>query len=186
MKIVTTTIPGLVRIEPQVFTDSRGVFVETWHRVRYAECGVATAFVQDNLVVSKQGVLRGLHLQYPNSQGKLVQVLFGAVFDVMVDVRRGSPWFGQWVGYNLTGDNHHQFWVPPGFAHGYYVLSHEAVFAYKCTNVRDPSCEISIRWDDPNLAIDWPLNEVPLVSAKDQAAEWLTDIDLQRLPIYAD
>jgi dTDP-4-dehydrorhamnose 3,5-epimerase len=130
-------------------------------------------------------VLRGLHIQNPHAQGKLVQVILGEVFDVAVDIRLNSPWFKQWVGVYLNETNKHQFWVPPGFAHGYYVLSERAIFSYKCTETYRPEHEFSLRWDDPQLNIKWPFEGTPQVSAKDQAASFLANLDLQRLPIYA-
>jgi dTDP-4-dehydrorhamnose 3,5-epimerase len=155
MNIVETKIPGLLIIEPRIFGDERGWFTETWQRRRLAEAGLELDFVQDNLAYSRRGVLRGLHVQNPHSQGKLVQVLRGEVYDVAVDVRQGSPHFGQWVGVHLSGDNHRQFWVPEGFAHGYCVLSDDALFAYKCTDYYQPETQFSVLWNDPDLGIDW-------------------------------
>lgn len=186
MNVLTTDIPDLLLLKPKIFTDARGFFMETWHQSRYANHGLATTFVQDNLAASTQGVLRGLHLQHPNDQGKLVQVISGEVFDVAVDLRRGSPWFGRWVGVYLSAANRHQFWLPPGFAHGYYVVTGEALFHYKCTAFYHAENEIAVRWNDPMLAIAWPSgNDVPIVSAKDQIAPLLAQIDPQKLPIYA-
>jgi dTDP-4-dehydrorhamnose 3,5-epimerase len=184
MKVIETKIPGVLLLEPQVFGDHRGWFMESWQRDRYAELGLPTAFVQDNQAYSRKGVLRGLHVQNPHPQGKLVQVLVGEVFDVAVDIRRGSPSFGQWEGVILSGDNKRQFWVPPGFAHGYVVLSEEAIFAYKCSDLYHPKNEFSVRWDDPEIGIAWPLQGEPQLSAKDQAAARLRDIPAERLPIY--
>ena len=184
MKIIETEIPGVLLIEPQVFGDERGWFVETWQQQRYAEQGMPGPFVQDNQAFSQRGVLRGLHLQHPHGQGKLVQVISGEVFDVAVDVRRGSPCFGRWVGTILSDKNRHQFYVPEGFAHGYCVLSDEAIFSYKCTDNYHPESQISIRWDDPDLGIDWPLAGVPILSDKDREAPCLHEISEDRLPPY--
>ncbi|KOR31118.1 dTDP-4-dehydrorhamnose 3,5-epimerase [Achromatium sp. WMS2] len=185
MEINATAIPEVLLITPKVFVDARGFFIETWQQHRYTECGIRDLFVQDNLASSTQGVLRGLHLQHPYSQGKLVQVLVGEVLDVAVDVRLGSPWFGKWVSKILSATNHQQFWIPPGFAHGYYVLSDTAIFMYKCTTIYHPECELSINWNDPQIAIEWPSGSPPIVSAKDQTAKLLADINPQLLPKYA-
>lgn len=176
MKVIETPLAGLLIIEPKVFGDERGFFVETWSRQRYQEMGMNVDFVQDNLSFSRRGVLRGLHFQNPQPQGKLVYVLQGEVFDVAVDIRKGSPTFGRWHGVVLSGDNKRQFWVPAGFAHGFCVTSDTVLFAYKCTELYAPQHERSIRWDDPTLAIDWPITE-PQVSDKDRLAPRLTDID---------
>ncbi len=185
MNILTTNIPDVLIIEPVVFGDERGFFLETWQHARYAEAGIGPAFVQDNLAYSSHGVLRGLHLQNPYAQGKLVQVLRGEVFDVAVDVRRGSPWFGHWVGCLLSAENKRQFWVPAGFAHGYLVTGEDALFNYKCTDTYHPDTQFSVRWDDPAIGIDWPLGIAPTLSAADAAALPLNDIDLDRLPLFA-
>ena len=182
MKVVQTAIPGVVILEPKVFGDSRGFFLETYNAQRYAEAGVPGPFVQDNLSRSVKGTLRGLHFQQPNPQGKLVQCLAGAVWDVAVDVRQGSPTFGRWVGVELTADNRRQLWVPPGFAHGFCVLSESADFQYKCTALYSPKDEQSVRWDDPQLAIAWPVT-APLLSPKDAAAPRLADAPT--LPVFA-
>ncbi|MBA3005492.1 MAG: dTDP-4-dehydrorhamnose 3,5-epimerase [Proteobacteria bacterium] len=176
MKVIETPLAGLLIIEPKVFGDERGFFLETWSRKRYQDIGINIDFVQDNLSFSGRGVLRGLHFQNPQPQGKLVYVLQGEVFDVVVDIRKGSPTFGRWHGVVLSGENKRQFWVPPGFAHGFCVTSDTALFAYKCTELYAPQHEKSIRWDDPALAIDWPINE-PQVSDKDRLAPMLADID---------
>ena len=176
MKVLETPLAGVLIIEPKVFGDQRGFFLETWSRSRYAEAGIDVDFVQDNLSFSSRGVLRGLHFQNPLAQGKLVYVLAGEVFDVAVDLRRGSPTFGRWHGVVLSGENKRQYWVPPGFAHGFCVTSETALFAYKCTELYAPLNERSIRWDDPALAIDWPVTE-PQVSDKDRVAPFLADID---------
>lgn len=184
MNVIVTEIPEVLLIEPKVFNDARGFFLESWRQERYAAHGIPGPFVQDNLAASERGVLRGLHVQHPFAQGKLVQVIVGEVFDVAVDLRHGSPWFGRWVGVELSERNKHQFWVPPGFAHGYCVLSERTVFAYKCTESYRPEHEFAIRWNDPQLAIAWPLQGTPLVSPKDQVATFLADLDPRRLPIY--
>ncbi|MGV6825697.1 MAG: dTDP-4-dehydrorhamnose 3,5-epimerase [bacterium] len=184
MKISATNHPDVLLIEPVVHGDHRGWFMESWHIARYAEAGINQAFVQDNMAHSTKGILRGLHVQSPHAQGKLVQVIRGSVFDVAVDIRQGSPYFGQWVGAELNQDNHHQLWVPPGFAHGYLVLSDEAVFAYKCTDLYYPQHEFSVRWDDPDINIDWPMQDKLKLSDKDREAPLLRDVDSERLPIY--
>jgi dTDP-4-dehydrorhamnose 3,5-epimerase len=181
MNIRHTALPGLVVVEPRLFRDERGVFAETFHAERYAQAGIPGPFVQDNFSRSRRGTLRGLHFQEPRGQGKLVQVLRGKVFDVAVDVRRGSPTFGQWLGLELDGETQHQLWIPPGFAHGFCVLSDEAEFVYKCTALYAPETERVIRWDDPELGIAWPLAQ-PLLSPKDAAAPLLRDAPV--LPSY--
>lgn len=172
MKIIETKIPDVKIIEPVVFGDERGFFMETWQQKKFEELitGKPTQFVQDNHSKSKQGILRGLHYQMESTQGKLVRVVSGEVFDVAVDLRKSSSTFGQWIGVFLSAENKRQLWVPEGFAHGFYVTSKEAEFVYKCTNYYDPSSEVSIKWDDENLAIEWPLiNEnSPELSAKDE------------------
>ena len=167
MEVTKTAIPAVLLIKPNVFGDSRGWFQETFQTYRYREAGIDADFVQDNVSFSQRGVLRGLHFQDPQPQGKLVSVLQGEVFDVAVDIRRGSPTFGQWVGEYLSADNHHQLWVPPGFAHGFCVTSETALLAYKCSDYYNPKTEYCIRWDDPTLNIEWPIKE-PLVSEKDK------------------
>lgn len=184
MKVTQTDIPGVLLIEPKIHGDERGFFVETWRRERYAELGMPRDFVQDNMASSKKGVLRGLHLQHPNAQGKLVQVLDGEVFDVAVDVRRGSPWFGKWVGVHLDGKQRRQFWVPPGFAHGYVVLSEMAVFSYKCSDFYHPEYELSVLWNDPAIGIEWPTELQPTLSDKDRNGLLLNDISPEKLPEY--
>jgi dTDP-4-dehydrorhamnose 3,5-epimerase len=179
-----TAIPGVWILEPKVFGDARGFFMETWQRRRYADLGLPE-LVQDNLARSARGVLRGLHVQHPHAQGKLVQVLEGEVFDVAVDIRRGSPWYGHSVTVTLSGESRRQFWIPPGFAHGYYVTSDTALFAYKCSDYYHPETELAVRWDDPDLAIDWPLAGAPLLSEKDRTAPRLAEIAPERLPVYA-
>lgn len=183
MQVIETPIAGVRILEPKVFGDARGFFVETWNQARYAEAGLPERFVQDNLSFSRRGVLRGLHFQNPNGQGKLVYVLQGEVFDVAVDVRLGSPSFGQSVTAILSADNKRQFYIPPGFAHGFCVTSETALFAYKCTEFYEPKSEASILWNDPALGIDWPVT-APELSAKDAAALTLADFPRDRLPIY--
>ncbi len=184
MNVLTTSIPGVVIIEPKVFGDARGFFKETWSADRYAEAGITEPFVQDNLSKSARGVLRGLHLQHPHGQGKLVHVVSGEVFDVAVDVRRGSATFGRWVGVTLSEDNHRQLYIPPGFAHGFCVTSDVALFSYKCTDGYHPQCELGVRWDDPDIGIQWPIAQ-PSLSDKDQAYPQLRKIDPERLPQLA-
>jgi len=181
MQAIRQSIPDVVLIEPKVFGDSRGFFYESFNQQAFqAATGVQCDFVQDNHSRSSQGVLRGLHYQLPpRAQGKLVRVVRGAVFDVAVDIRKGSPSFGQWVGALLTEDNHRQLWVPPGLAHGFLVLSESADFLYKTTDYYSPEHERCIRWDDPQLAIAWPSVEAAIqLSAKDQAGRWLAEADL--------
>lgn len=175
MKVIATRIPEVKIIEPAVFGDTRGFFMETHNSRKFAELGLDLNFVQDNHSRSRQGILRGLHYQMQQTQGKLVRVTSGKVFDVAVDVRRSSPTFGQWVGVELSDENHRMLWVPEGFAHGFYVMSESADFLYKCTNLYAPEHEACIRWDDPTLAIEWPLEDgqAPLVSSKDaQGKSW--------------
>jgi dTDP-4-dehydrorhamnose 3,5-epimerase len=175
MNIEDTDLPGVVLITPKVFGDQRGFFFETWNRQSFRELGLDLEFVQDNVSLSRQGILRGLHFQNPQPQGKLVQVLQGEVFDVVVDVRLGSPMFGRWFGAYLSSENPRQIYIPPGLAHGFCVTSDLALFAYKCTDFYNPGGEFSLRWDDPDLGIVWPI-EKPTLSAKD--AEGLTLKDL--------
>lgn len=183
MQVSTTDLPGVLLCEPKVFGDDRGYFLETWQAQRYAAAGMPEQFVQDNLSNSRRGILRGLHLQHPNAQGKLVYVLDGEVFDVAVDVRVGSPTFGRFVSAVLSSDNKHQLYIPPGFAHGFCVTSERATFAYKCTTYYSPETELSVRWDDPALGIPWPIQD-PQLSTKDAAALPLADISHERLPSY--
>ncbi len=169
MKVTATTIKDVLLIEPKVFGDERGFFLETFQAQRYIEAGMTLPFVQDNRSRSAKNVLRGLHFQKNYPQGKLVSVTSGIVFDVAVDIRRDSPTFGQWVGALLTGDNHHQLYIPPGLAHGFCVVSDYADFQYKCTEYYHPEDEGSLLWNDPDLAITWPIRQ-PLLSAKDANA----------------
>ncbi|KPK16372.1 MAG: dTDP-4-dehydrorhamnose 3,5-epimerase [Myxococcales bacterium SG8_38] len=184
MKIQTTALPGLVIIEPAVFGDDRGFLMESYSRDRYAEAGLPREFVQDNVSLSAKGILRGLHLQHPNDQGKLCFVLEGEVFDVAVDVRVGSPTFGRWEGMILSSQNKRQLYIPPGFAHGFCVLSDRALFSYKCTDFYAARSELGVAWDDPDIGIEWPLQS-PRLSAKDQKNQRLRDISPNRLPRYA-
>ena len=183
MKVIETNLPGVVILEPRVFGDGRGFFQETWQKARYEAIGITEEFVQDNLSFSTRGVLRGLHYQHPHAQGKLVSVIQGEVFDVAVDIRVGSPTFGQWTGAYLSGENHHQLWVPPGFAHGFCVVSDTVYFAYKCSEVYTPAAEGGITWNDPDIGIEWPLTEVVL-SGKDQDYPRLCNISPERLPQF--
>jgi dTDP-4-dehydrorhamnose 3,5-epimerase len=178
MNVIRTEIPDLLILEPKVFGDARGFFTESWNQRSFdAAVGHDVRFVQDNHSRSARGVLRGLHFQRPpHAQGKLVRVTSGAVFDVAVDVRRSSPTFGKWVGVELTGENHRQFWIPPGFAHGFVVLSDTADFLYKTTDFHAPGSEGAVRWNDPTLAIAWPdLGVAPTLSAKDETAPLWAD-----------
>ncbi|EKO3611294.1 dTDP-4-dehydrorhamnose 3,5-epimerase [Vibrio metschnikovii] len=181
MKIINTSIPDIKIIEPQIFGDERGFFMETWNQKKFEQqvTQQPTYFVQDNHSKSKQGILRGLHYQVENTQGKLVRVVSGEVFDVAVDIRKNSPTFGQWVGTYLTAENKRQLWVPAGFAHGFYVTSPEAEFVYKCTDYYNPLAERAIIWNDPELAIAWPLlGGEPLLSEKDKMAQRMADLTL--------
>ncbi|MGC9402610.1 dTDP-4-dehydrorhamnose 3,5-epimerase [Vibrio genomosp. F10 str. 9ZC157] len=182
MKVIDTRIPDVKIIEPRVFGDERGFFMETWNQKQFEELvtGKSTQFVQDNHSKSKKGILRGLHYQAENTQGKLVRVVSGEVYDVAVDIRKGSPTFGQWVGEYLSAENKRQLWVPEGFAHGFYVTSEEAEFVYKCTNYYDPSSEVSILWNDGEIAIEWPVSDVETkniqMSEKDRLGTRLNDL----------
>lgn len=180
MNVVETELPGVVVIEPRVFSEPRGWFKESWNAARYAAHGVPTTFVQDNVSYSVPGVLRGLHYQLPNAQGKLVSVLEGEVLDVVVDIRRGSATFGRSIGVVLSAENHRQLWVPEGFAHGFYV-KRAAIFLYKVTAPYDPRAERSVLWSDEDLAIEWPGRE-PLLSEKDARAPRLRDVPEDLLP----
>ena len=181
--ISETELPGVLLIQPKVFGDERGYFLETWSGERYQSQGLSVTFVQDNLSKSRRGTLRGLHLQHPFGQGKLVYVVTGEVFDVAVDVRVGSPTFGRWFGATLSETNKHQLYVPPGYAHGFCVTSEEAIFAYKCTEGYRPETELTIAYDDPALAIKWPA-VAPTLSKKDIAGLRLADVARERLPRY--
>ena len=182
MKCTPLPLEGLLLFEPRRFADERGWFAELWQAERYRAAGVAEAFVQDNLSSSRRGVVRGLHYQQPpRAQGKLVSVLRGEVYDVVVDLRRASATFGRWIGRRLSAENGHQLYAPPGFAHGFQALSAEAVFHYKCTDYYDAAAEAGIRWDDPALGIDWPLPEEARVSEKDAALPLLAGVPPERL-----
>lgn len=183
MKFIETSLPGCVVIEPQVFGDSRGFFYESHNQSKYREAGIDRTFVQSNVSRSARGVLRGLHYQWPHPQGKLVSVLEGEVYDVAVDIRRGSPTFGRWVGMMLTAENHRHFWIPEGFAHGFCVLSEFAMFSYQCTDLYDAKAEGGLRWNDPAIGIDWPISK-PLLSDKDSKAPLLAEVSADRLPEY--
>jgi len=183
MKVVETNLPGCVVIEPAVFGDDRGFFFETWNADRYGQLGLPDKFVQSNVSSSARGVLRGLHYQWPNPQGKLVSVLEGEVYDVAVDIRKGSPSFGRWAAVILSAENKRQFWIPEGFAHGFAVLSERAIFSYLCTAQYDRSADAGVRWNDAAIGIDWPI-ESPLLSEKDGKAPFLADVAEDRLPIY--
>jgi dTDP-4-dehydrorhamnose 3,5-epimerase len=185
MKVVETRLPGVVILEPVVCGDERGFFMETWNRRRYEELGIPTDFVQDNLSYSTKGVLRGLHFQNPNPQGKLVSVVRGEVFDVTVDIRLGSLTFGRWVGVTLSSENKRQLYVPEGFAHGFVVTGEEALFSYKCTAYYSARMEHSLRWNDPDLGIIWP-DESPTLSARDSSAPRLSEIPKERLPRHVE
>jgi dTDP-4-dehydrorhamnose 3,5-epimerase len=172
MKVITTKIPEVMIVEPQIFGDDRGFFLESYNEKVFAEkTGIETKFVQDNHSRSAKNVLRGLHYQIQQPQGKLVRVVIGEVFDVAVDLRKNSPTFGQWVGCILSAENKRQFWVPPGFAHGFLVLSETADFLYKTTDYYAPEYERSILWNDPELNIDWPIQGTPILSAKDRSGQ---------------
>lgn len=180
MKIESTAIRDVLLVTPDVHGDHRGFFLELWRYERYREAGLSVEFVQDNLSYSQKGTLRGLHFQNPNPQGKLVTVLEGEVFDVAVDVRKGSPTFGKWVGVTLNATTKQQLYVPPGFAHGFVVTSENALFHYKCTSPYRPEMESVIRWDDPDIAIDWP-HQAPTLSKRDSAAPFLRELSLKVL-----
>jgi dTDP-4-dehydrorhamnose 3,5-epimerase len=181
MQALATEIPGVLEIQPRVFGDARGFFVESYQRARYREHGIDVEFVQDNVSRSAVGTLRGLHLQHPHAQGKLVSVLEGRVFDVAVDVRVGSPTFGKHVARVLDAERKNQVFVPAGFAHGFCVTDGPALFCYKCTELYHPETELTLRWDDPDLAIAWPIAE-PSLSEKDRNGLLLRDVDELELP----
>ncbi len=183
MKVIETALPGALIIEPQVFGDARGFFYESYNKGKWRDAGIDAEFIQTNVSRSAKGVLRGLHYQWPNPQGKLVSVLEGEVYDVAVDIRRGSPTFGRSASVMLTADNHRHFWVPEGFAHGFCVLSEFATFTYQCTALYDAKADAGIRWNDAALGIDWPLRE-PLLSEKDSRAPMLDDVAAERLPVF--
>ena len=184
MKIVETPLPGVIQIEPDVFGDERGFFIETYSEKRYRDAGIKESFVQDNHSRSRQGVIRGLHYQLNHPQGKLVRVVRGSVFDVAVDIRKGSPTFGKAAWTILSDQNHYQFYVPPGFAHGFCVISEFCDFEYKCTDFYAPDDEGTVLWNDPGLEIPWPVAN-PQLSDKDTKALCLKDIREDHLPVYS-
>lgn len=184
MKTFGQDIQGVILIEPEVHRDNRGFFLESYHATRYQEAGIDSVFVQDNHSLSSRGTLRGLHMQLRRPQAKLVRVLRGQIWDVAVDVRRGSPTFGQHFGAELSAENHRQLYIAAGLAHGFAVLSEEAEIEYKCSDVYDPEGELALVWDDPELAIPWPLSD-PMLSEKDRAAISLADA-MSRLPKWKD
>jgi dTDP-4-dehydrorhamnose 3,5-epimerase len=183
MRVIETAVPGVLVIEPRVFGDERGYFYESYHEARFKELGIDTRFVQTNVSQSARGVLRGLHYQWPNPQAKLVSVLDGEVYDVAVDIRQGSPTFGQWVGVMLSAENHRHLWIPEGFAHGFCVVSESATFTYQCSALYDPAGDCAIRWDDADIGIDWPVSQ-PVLSAKDLRAPGLGEVSADRFPVY--
>jgi dTDP-4-dehydrorhamnose 3,5-epimerase len=183
MKVIESDLPGCLVLEPQVFGDERGFFYESFNHDKLAAHGLQPAFVQGNVSSSTQGVLRGLHYQWPKPQGKLVSVLEGEVWDVAIDIRRGSPTFGRWTAVVLSAENKRHFWIPEGFAHGFVTLSERALFSYLCTATYDRTADAGIRWDDPTLAIDWPVS-APLLSDKDARAPLLGNVAEDRLPVF--
>jgi dTDP-4-dehydrorhamnose 3,5-epimerase len=183
LEVQRTEIDDVLEVQPRVFGDARGFFLETFHQERYAQHGIGPGFVQDNASRSAAGILRGLHLQNPHAQGKLVWVLEGAVLDVAVDARLGSPTFGKHVARRLDAERKNQLWIPPGFAHGFYVIEGPALFTYKCTDLYHPEHEIAVAWDDPDLGIDWP-TKTPTLSEKDRKGLRLRDVDPSRLLPY--
>lgn len=185
MNSSTTSLPGVLVLEPRVFGDARGRVWEAWHETRYRDAGVTIRFVQDNVSVSRRNVIRGLHYQHPYAQGKLISVLSGEIFDVAVDIRRGSPTFGRWVSTVLSSDSARQLFVPEGFAHGFAVLSEQAVVLYRCSAFYNPEHEHTIRWDDPAIGVAWPITD-PLLSTKDHAGPSLSSIPAEHLPIWTN
>ena len=183
MKVIETSLPSVLILDPKVFGDARGFFYESYNKTSFHDAGIEATFIQSNVSRSARGVLRGLHYQWPNPQGKLVSVLEGEVYDVAVDVRHGSPTFGQAEGVMLTAENHRHFWIPEGFAHGFCVVSEFATFTYQCTALYDPKAESGIRWNDADLSIDWPIS-APLLSDKDTKAPLLKDVAPERLPVF--
>ncbi|MDR1076389.1 MAG: dTDP-4-dehydrorhamnose 3,5-epimerase [Xanthomonadaceae bacterium] len=185
MKIIETSLPGCVVIAPRVFGDARGFFYEAWNAEHFREHGLPARFMQSNVSSSSQGVLRGLHYQWPRPQGKLVSVLVGEVYDVAVDIRQGSPSFGHWTAVILSAENKRQFWIPEGFAHGFAVLSEHALFSYLCTDVYVKEADAGIRWNDAAIGINWPISG-PRLSGKDMEAPCLSRISPERLPTYSE
>ena len=180
MNVIPTAIPDVRIIEPRVFGDHRGYFIETWNSQRFAEHGIDAAFVQDNFSYSKRGTLRGLHYQIQQTQGKLMRVVEGEIYDVCVDLRRSSDTFGHWVGVTLSADNYRSLWVPPGFAHGFFVISEAAAFEYKCTDFYAKEHERTLLWNDPAMGIEWPIPEgdEPLITEKDRQGQVLLKADV--------
>ena len=183
MKVTRTSLSGPLVIEPRVFGDARGFIYESYNEKAYREAGIDRRFVQTNVSRSARGVLRGLHYQWPNPQGKLVSVLQGEVYDVAVDIRRDSPTFARWVAVMLTCENHRHFWIPEGFAHGFCVLSESATLVYQCTALYDPEADAGIRHDDADISVDWPVN-APLLSDKDMRAPFLRNVPREHLPVF--
>jgi dTDP-4-dehydrorhamnose 3,5-epimerase len=183
LKRIDTEIDGVFIIEPVVHGDARGYFFESFHAEKYRALGIDAQFVQSNVSRSARGVLRGLHYQWPHPQGKLVSVLEGEVYDVALDIRRGSPTFGRYEAAMLTAGNHRQLWIPEGFAHGFCVVSESATFMYQCTDLYDPRADAGVRWNDAAIGIDWPV-AAPLLSAKDEQSPFLADVPAERLPVY--
>ena len=180
MKVSRSELDGVLVIEPELFGDARGFFLESWNQHRYRQAGIVADFVQDNVSFSRRGTLRGLHFQNPTPQAKLVAVLQGEVFDVVVDLRHSSPTFGHWQGVTLSGENHRQVFVPEGFAHGFVVTGESALLQYKCSRPYSPRDEAAIRWNDPAIGIAWPVTD-PILSAKDASAPLLRDLPTERL-----
>ncbi len=186
MEIKSLEIPDVKLIKPRRFDDDRGFFCQTYHQKQYQDAGIPSVFVQDNWSHSSKGVLRGLHYQLKNPQAKLVSVLRGEVFDVAVDIRMGSPTFGKWVGAILSSENGHQLYVPEGLAHGFLVLSDKVDFLYKCSDFYTPGDEYGIRWDDPEVGVQWPLDGAPILAGKDREASFLKDAPKKNLPVYGE
>jgi len=180
MNVIPGQLQGLLVIEPKVFGDARGMFMETWNLRKYQDIGIGVPFVQDNISVSRRGALRGLHFQNPNPQGKLVSVLQGEVLDLVVDIRLRSATLGKWEAVHLSSENKRQFYIPPGFAHGFLVLSETAMFHYKCTEFYSPKDEMTVRWNDPEIGIQWPIED-PIVSEKDAKGLYLKEVPRDRL-----
>ncbi len=183
MKVISTSLKEVLLIEPFVFEDKRGFFMETYQKETYRELGIDSNFVQDNLSYSVRGTLRGLHYQLPHAQAKLVQVIKGEIFDVTVDIRSGSPTLGKWAGVHLSDKNRRQLYIPEGFAHGFCVLSETAIFTYKCSDFYSPDSERGILWSDPDIGVDWPV-ENPVLSEKDRNYDYLKDVPPEYLPTY--
>ena len=184
MRIIETSLPGCIVIEPAVHGDARGYFYESWNARTFADAGLDFSFVQTNVSRSARGVLRGLHYQWPNPQGKLVSVVEGEVYDVAVDIRVGSPTFGHWTAAILSADNKRHFWIPEGFAHGFAVLSDNATFFYQCTALYDRTTDAGIRWNDARIGVDWPIAN-PVLSDKDQQTPFLDEVAREKLPTYS-